>query len=125
MARQNTKPDVKRGEGGKWLKGMSPNPGGCPAGARERREHIARLLDKAFELPDGGDLLVDAIVDGVAERDSTCLKLACAYRLGSPEQFVQLYGEGGGPLRLGRPLTDEELEAIAAQALPKVSEGKK
>ena len=124
MARQNTKPDVKRGKGGKWLKGVSPNPGGLPHDVRERRKRIAELLDKAFALPDGSDLLVDAIVDGVAERDSTCLKLACSYRWGSPEQFVQLYGENGGPLSVrATDLTDDELAAIAAKALPKKAGG--
>jgi fructose-1,6-bisphosphatase/sedoheptulose 1,7-bisphosphatase-like protein len=33
--RQNTTPDVPRGEGGKWKAGASPNPGGRPKKIRD------------------------------------------------------------------------------------------
>ena len=41
MARDNTPPDVPRGEAGKWLPGTSPNPGGKPKKLRE----IEAMLD--------------------------------------------------------------------------------
>jgi hypothetical protein len=107
-----------RPPGRPFAKGQSGNPRGCPVGTKERRKRIAEQLDKAFTRPDGSDELVLAILEGVRSADSTCLKLACSYRWGNPENFVQLYGEDGGPVQLNRPLTDAELTAIAAQALP-------
>lgn len=40
--RDNTGPDVPRGEAGKWLPGTSPNPGGKPKKLRE----IEQMLDQ-------------------------------------------------------------------------------
>lgn len=49
-------PPVRRDEGGRWLKGSTPNPGGRPKGLAERiRQRTAegeRLLDELFQILD-------------------------------------------------------------------------
>lgn len=48
MARDNTGPDVPRGEAGRWLPGTSPNPGGRPKKLRE----IEEMLDAEHRTPE-------------------------------------------------------------------------
>lgn len=68
-----------------WKPGQSGNPGGLTRVHRETRARVRAALDDAFQQK-GTDGLVDAIVAGVHVMDSTCLKLACAYRWGKPSE---------------------------------------
>lgn len=114
----------KRGSGRPFQKGESGNPLGLSSGTRERRRRVAQALDEAFTGPGGVDTLVEAIREGVEARDSTCLKLACSYRWGNPENFVNLADADGQPVRLrADQLTDDQLAAIISQALPTKTNG--
>ncbi len=70
--------------------GPSPNPGGLTKAQREARRTLREALDQRFTRPDGTDILVDALVRGVEDGDSTCIKLSCEYRYGKPVQPVEL-----------------------------------
>lgn len=81
-----------------WQKGQTGNAGGLSKHVRAVRASVREALDKAFTVGDR-DTLIEAIVEGVATKDSTCLKLACEYRWGKAPQ--PLTGENGqGPVNV-------------------------
>ena len=55
--RQNTTPDVPRGEKGKWLPGASPNPGGRPKALRD----IEKMLDAEHRNPENMRAVFDRL----------------------------------------------------------------
>lgn len=89
--------------------GQSGNPGGLTKRHREVRKKVAQLLEDALVV-DNHDRLIEAIVDGVQARDSTCIKLACEYRWGKPMQPVEVDIENMDDQTLKR-----EVMAIAKQ----------
>ena len=103
--RQSKKPEVERDAHGRVVRG-TPNPGGLTREQRQRRKSVSDALERAFTRADGTDELVDAIVAGVRERDSTCLKLACDYRWGKPVQRVEIAPEEMEDHELRRAVAD-------------------
>lgn len=83
------------GGGGKFQKGRSGNPGGLTKHARAVRKSIAEQLEARCRAPGGGDKLVDALIAGIEDGDSTCIKLACEYRWGKPVERVEHSGTVG------------------------------
>lgn len=107
-----TSPESRAKAGaGQFQPGKSGNPGGFSKARRAARERIRTALDTAFTREDGSDMLVDAIVAGVRDADSTCIRLACEYRWGKPETDVNLHDGNGDPLSVAqvRDAVDEAL----------------
>lgn len=102
---QSKSAEVVRDENGRVRKG-TPNPGGMTKEQRERRKSVAEALEKAFVGPDGQDMLIDAIVDGVMSGDGMCIKLACEYRYGKPVQRVEISPEKMEDDELKRAVVD-------------------
>lgn len=108
----------KGGPGRPFKPGQTGNPGGY---SKARRERAAQLRDGLFAVFVEGEppnKIIIALERGVDEGCPQCIKLALSYMYGQPDAVIELTGDGGGPVLLNRRLTDAELEAIAAQALP-------
>lgn len=81
---------VVRDAHGRIAGGGSLNPGGMTASQVALRRRVHELLDAAFTNPDGTDELVEIVVSGARQLDSTCLKLAFEYRYGKAPKTVNV-----------------------------------
>lgn len=123
--RQDTKshPEPERGERGKWLPGVSPNPGGQPKwvrGLRESlREHCAPLAARHLARVLGGPVPKDetpeeaAVYAEVSADDRTrAAKVVLEYTMPKPKATVTVQHTGNNMLA---GLSVEELKALASR----------
>ena len=86
--------DVPRGEGGRWLPGRCPNPGGRPGGIAEVRHWAQEVWSEH-----GRDALLELALHG--RREEVRLKAwqeILDRAFGRAPQAVTLSGADGGPL---------------------------
>lgn len=104
--RENTPPDVERGEAGRWLPGKSPNPGGRPKSEKE--------VAKAIQLR--GQELVDRLFTLSEEGNVPAIKELFERGYGKAKQVIELTGHDGGPIQTLRidvtKLTQAQLEVL-------------
>lgn len=117
--RQNTA--VARGDGGRWLPGQSPNPGGRPKTAfavrelaRERTERALQALDDALE----ATKLIGLAGIEVPDHDVRIKAATALLERGYGKPVQEVTGIDGAPLFGGaKTLSDEELVAKAAEII--------
>jgi hypothetical protein len=94
---------------GEFVKGVSGNPDGRPAVAREFREWCKEIM-----ATEGRDRLLAALRAPQADYHFRVIELLAGYAYGKPKLGVELTGADGGPVALLGLTTPELLDRVRA-----------
>lgn len=77
----------------RWKQGVSPNPGGLPKGTKKVKTRLRnRLIRRLRAHPEQIDAIVDGLIQGCAEGDAGCQRIAWDRTDGVLEKKVQHTG---------------------------------
>ncbi len=95
-----------------FKKGVTGNPQGLSRTQRNEREDVRRMLKEACKISGSDkDELIEAIKDGILDRNPAIIKIACEYRWGRATQHVTV--EKKEP----KDMSKDELAELVPEAL--------